>query len=160
MTMKRWNGSSWVDLTVAKKWNGAAWVDLTLAKRWNGTSWVDIPLPGGGGGALSVTASPGYAFGEINVPNAPYPSAVTVASNNVVLNITGGTGTLSISWARVSGTTKAQVSNPSGSTVQFTATLTRNNFASETWRATVTKGAETLTVDIPVELSYTVGNPL
>lgn len=157
MTMKRWNGSSWIDLTTAKKWNGSAWVDLTLAKRWNGTSWVDIPLPGGGAGPLSVTISPGYAFGEINVPNAPFPPAVEVASNGVSAMVTGGTGTISYSWSRLSGDAAVTANTPSASSTYFSAVLTRNQVATATFRVTVTRGAETAVADVGVQLAYTVG---
>lgn len=39
---KRWNGSSWVPVSIFKRWNGTAWVDVTIAKRWNGSAWVDL----------------------------------------------------------------------------------------------------------------------
>lgn len=38
-SVKRWNGSRWVDASV-KRWNGSRWVDATV-KRWNGKSWGD-----------------------------------------------------------------------------------------------------------------------
>lgn len=39
---KRWNGSSWVPVSIFKRWNGTTWVDVTIAKRWNGSAWVDL----------------------------------------------------------------------------------------------------------------------
>lgn len=38
--VRRWNGSAWVDCTIAKRWNGTAWVNLTKVNKWNGTAWV------------------------------------------------------------------------------------------------------------------------
>lgn len=157
MTMKRWNGTSFADLSIVKRWNGSAWVDLSIAKRWNGSSWVDIPLPGGGAGPLSVTISPGTAYGENNVPNAPFPSAVNVTSNTVAANVTGGTGTISYSWARVSGSSSVSADTPNAATTSFSATLTRNTGAEAVFRVTVVRGAETATADVSVQLYYSVG---
>ena len=39
---KRWTGSAYTPLTIARRWTGSGWVDLTIARRWNGTSWVDL----------------------------------------------------------------------------------------------------------------------
>jgi hypothetical protein len=39
---KRFDGSTFTPLTIARRWSGSGWVDLTIARRWNGTSWVDL----------------------------------------------------------------------------------------------------------------------
>jgi hypothetical protein len=40
---KRWTGDNWA-LTVAqaKRFNGTSWIDLTTAKRYNGTAWINL----------------------------------------------------------------------------------------------------------------------
>lgn len=38
--VKRWNGSSMVDIN-PKKWNGSAWVDVEVYK-WDGSKWVNM----------------------------------------------------------------------------------------------------------------------
>lgn len=68
MAMKRWNGSSYTDLTTRKRWNGSSWVDLTVARRWNGTRWVTmIPISfvaaGTGSAANNGNVTPGIPAG-------------------------------------------------------------------------------------------------
>jgi hypothetical protein len=57
MTAKRYNGTSFVDISTYKRWNGSAWVTLTTAKRWNGSAWVNL-FAGGGGGGGSLALNP------------------------------------------------------------------------------------------------------
>lgn len=38
--VKKWNGSSWVEVPV-KRWNGSGWVDAYTYK-WNGSAWIQI----------------------------------------------------------------------------------------------------------------------
>lgn len=42
MSIKKYNGSSWIDTTINKKYNGSSWVDLSYARKHNGSSWVDM----------------------------------------------------------------------------------------------------------------------
>lgn len=158
MTIKRWNGSSYVDLTTLKRWNGSAWVDITLAKRWSGSAWVDIPLPGGGTPPLSITVSPGYAYGQIHDPNPPYPTAQMVYSNAVTITHTGGTGTPVYSWEYVSGNTSITPSPANAATTQFSASLLRNREVEAVFRGRCVKGAEQATVLVTVNLSYYSGD--
>lgn len=39
---KKWNGSSWQDITTLKKWNGSAWQDISSLKKYNGSAWQDV----------------------------------------------------------------------------------------------------------------------
>lgn len=139
MTLKRWTGASWADLTTLKRWTGASWVDITLCKRWNGSSWVDIPLPGGGGGGSSVTAtiSDGSPFGSVFSPHSTAPLFRTVSTNSTTVTASGGTGPYTYSWARVSGDSAVNVSNASAATVTFSANVPRDGSRSATWRCTV-----------------------
>ena len=156
MTMKRWDGAAFQDLATAKRWDGASWVDLTVAKRWDGTSWVDIPLPGGGAGSLSATANKalcqGFRFGI-----EPAPLFRTATSESVTVTATGGMGTgPTFSWARVSGSSAVSANSPTSATTTFSATLGANQSASAVFRCTVTRGVETVTIDVIVELYYQV----
>ena len=36
------SSSAFSNLSTAKRWNGSSWVDVTIMRRWNGTSWVNI----------------------------------------------------------------------------------------------------------------------
>ena len=42
MSIKRYSGTGFTDVTSRKRWNGSAWVALTVGKRWNGSAWVDL----------------------------------------------------------------------------------------------------------------------
>lgn len=153
MTMKRWGGSSFIDLTTVKRWSGSAWVTLTTAKRWSGSAWVDVALPGGGGGSLIATASPGAANGFVFVAE---PASLTsvVTSNNVTVTAAGGTAPYTYSWTKVSGDTLT-VTAPTADTTQFTATLFKNTERAATYRCTVTDALlATDSVDVAVFLSY------
>lgn len=134
MTMKRWDGAAFVDITVAKRWDGAAFVDLTVAKRWDGAAWVDIPLPGGGGGSLSATASPGSASGSVTDSNL----FVNVVSNGVTVTPTGGTGPYTYLWMKLSGDSAVTVSNSTAASVTFSATVPRDQERSAVYRCIVT----------------------
>lgn len=153
MTMKRWDGASFIDLTVAKRWDGASWVNLTIAKRWDGASWIDIPLPGGGGG-LSLTVSPGTASGfESRVGFAP--AVLTVTSNSVTATPTGGVGPYTFSWARITGSSAPQANSPTSATTSWSANLGKNQVGDATWRCTVTDSLfATAFADVPVYLEY------
>lgn len=156
MAMKRWNGTAHVDITAAKRWNGTAWVDLALAKRWDGAAWVDITLPGGGGGDLSATVSPGAAEGTESRSCPGCPLFVQVCTNPVTVTASGGTGVgPSISWSRLSGSSGLTINDPAAFTASWCAAVGRDQEKSAVWRATVTRGAETVTVDVPVSASYT-----
>lgn len=124
MTMKRWNGSAYVDLTTAKRWNGSAWVDLTIAKRWNGSAWVDIPLPGGGGGdpgaALVVTVSPGSANRSFSDGDPDCPLYTT---NTVTASTINGTGPYTYQWTRVSGSSAVLADSPTSASTSFSASI-------------------------------------
>ena len=53
MSIKRYSGTSFADVSSRKRWNGSAWVNLTFGKRWNGSAWVDLWSDSSGGGGSS-----------------------------------------------------------------------------------------------------------
>jgi hypothetical protein len=144
-----------VALSTAKRWNGTAWVDLTLAKRWNGTAWVDMTLPGGGGGDLSATVAPATAEGSAFFSCPGCPLFAQVCSNSVTVTASGGTGAgPTISWQQISGPSGVTISDANAFTVSWCANIGRNQSKSAVWRATVTRGASSVVVDVPVDLTY------
>ena len=152
MTMKRWDGATWGDLTTAKRWDGASWVDLTIAKRWDGSTWVDIPLPGGGGGGLSATVSPAFAD-ALFFDAIPSPLFRTLTTNSVTVTATGGSGAgPTYSWTRISGSSAINANSPTSATTSFTASVGRNQRVDATFRCTVTRGSDTVSVNVPVFL--------
>lgn len=152
MTAKRWNGSSYTDLTTFKRWSGSAWVDLTVAKRWNGTTWEDIP--GMLSGSLSATLSSSNAFG-LKFDPEPAPPAAVVTTTSVTVTPQGGTGSgPTYLWQRVSGDTSITVSNSTAATVSFSAIVSKFGTRVGVWRCTVTRGAESVVLYVNVALDY------
>lgn len=152
MTMKRWDGAAFIDLTVAKRWDGAAWVDLTVAKRWDGSAWIDIPLPGGGGGGtLTASASPGSASGY----EADDAMFVNVTSNSVTVTPAGGTAPYSHLWVKVSGDSSPLISSTTAATVSWTGSVPRWQSKSATWKDTITDSlGATTSINISVNLVH------
>lgn len=159
MTMKKTlDGTTFTDLTIAKKTlDGVSFVDLTIAKRFDGTNWVDIPLPGGGGGSLSLSITPGFADGSFFAPGLG-PVIQTVGTNSVTATPSGGTGPYTYLWTRVSGDSALVCGNATVATTGWSANLGRNTFVSAVWRCTVTDSlSATAFADIPVSADYTNG---
>lgn len=138
MTLKRWDAVNWIDLTLFKRWDGVNWLDISFCKRWDGVNWIDIPLPGGGGGGLSITINDGSPFGSVFSPHSSAPLFRTVTTNSVTVTPTGGTGPYTYAWTRVSGDSAVNVSNATNPTVSFNANVPRDGERSATWRCTVT----------------------
>lgn len=152
MTMKRWEGSSQIDLTTDERWDGTSWITLTLAKRWDGAAWVDIPLPGGGGGVLTITADVNPATTDFIFDDGSY--ATFCESNLVTTTTTGGTGPYTYSWTRLSGSSAVACDSPTSSSTKFSCTIYRGSTRSAVYRCTVTdSAAATAYVDISVILS-------
>lgn len=152
MTAKRFDGSSDIDLTTQKRWDGSAWVDLTTGKRWDGSAWQDV-LSGGGGGPVSVTASPGTARGTVIDMSSP-PLSAGVSSNIVTANATGGVPPYTYNWHKISGDT-VTITAPTSDSTQFSATLFRNESRTATYRCTVTDSVGTfISVNVSVFLHY------
>lgn len=43
-TLKRYNGTSYVNPTTTKRYDGSAWVNVKAVKRWNGSAWENTWL--------------------------------------------------------------------------------------------------------------------
>lgn len=150
MTMKRWDGGAYVDLTVAKRWDGSAWVDLTIARRWDGSNWIDIPLPGGGSGGVSLTGT--ASINETVVDSAPVK---TITTSPAALTTTGGTGPYTYSWTKVSGDSAINADTPTTEDTTFTVNAFKNTTYNTLFRCTVTDSlAATATHDVNVTITY------
>lgn len=42
MSIKRYSGSDFTDVTTRKRYDGASWTELTIGKRYDGANWVDL----------------------------------------------------------------------------------------------------------------------
>lgn len=151
MTMKRWDGSSQIDLTIAKRWDGTAFVDLTIAKRWDGTQFVDITLPGGGG-IFSASISPGFANGL--VISSSGVTFANVTSNAVTATVLGGVGPFTFDWIKVSGDSAVLPTADTEATTQFSAMVPRNNQRVATYKCRVTDTGTDEVIDV------TLANPV
>ena len=97
--IKRYSGSSAVDVTSRKRWNGSGWVDLTFGKRWSGSSWVDLwNDSGGSGGNNSISTnvpqnSSGALFSDmkstVSSPTVHYSASYEVSDSSLVLTFKG-----------------------------------------------------------------------
>lgn len=158
MTMKRWDGGSFVDLTIRRRWDGANWIDLTIARKWDGANWIDIAFPGGGGVGLSATVDDGSVFGSEFRIGPGQPAVLTVGSDtptNVTVTPAGGTGPYTYSWSHVSGDSAVQVLSPSAATTAFVANCGKNQTKAAVKRCTVTDSlSATAFVDVSVSLTY------
>ena len=82
--IKRYSGSSAVDVTSRKRWNGSGWVDLTFGKRWSGSSWVDLWNDSGGSGVLFSDMK-----STVSSPTVHYSASYDVSDSSLVLTFKG-----------------------------------------------------------------------
>lgn len=152
MTAKRWNGASQTDLTVFKRWNGSAFVDITTGSRWNGTSWDSLGI---GSADLSATSSASSVSGVVFNSSPSAPPAASVTSNPVTVTATGGGGAgPTYSWTLLSGNSGIEPTVPTGATTSFTGLVYTQDTITATFRCTITRGVEVVTVDVDVSLRY------
>ena len=150
MSIKRYSGTGFTEITSRKRWNGSAWVALTIGKRWNGSAWVDLwsnssggsgDSGGGSSGAgvlfsdLKSTVSCGGSSGAgvlfsdlkstVSSPTVHYSCAYEVTDSGVSLSFKG--------WLNSSGSSL-------GNGIKLTVFARLNGGA---WTSTVIKAANT-----------------
>lgn len=85
------------------------------------------------------------------------PTSVVIPTNSVTITAAGGTGSgPSYAWTKISGDTFT-VTAPTSASTTFSATVNRSigiSSKSAVYRCTVTRGAETYTVDVNVGVQY------
>ena len=76
MSIKRYAGSGFTEVSTRKRWNGSSWVDLTVGKRWNGAAWVDLWSASGGSGSSGSASGSGWlvknALSSASSPHVHY----------------------------------------------------------------------------------------
>ena len=76
MSIKRYAGSGFTEVSTRKRWNGSAWVALTVGKRWNGAAWVDLWSASGGSGSSGSASGSGWlvknALSSASSPHVHY----------------------------------------------------------------------------------------
>ena len=102
MSIRRYSGSSAVDVTFRKRFTGSGWVDLTIGKRWNGSAWVDLwsnssggsgDSGGGSGDSGGGSGGSGVLFSDlkstVSSPTVHYSCAYEVTGSGVSLSFKG-----------------------------------------------------------------------
>ncbi|UCR81429.1 hypothetical protein [Brevundimonas phage AA] len=92
--LKRFNGSSFVDIGSLKRWSGSAWEGVQTVKRWSGSAWETVwtALSVAVGGGFSQTSSGNNRYTDIGsfyVTRTPTTSPAPTAWS-WELNDTGG----------------------------------------------------------------------
>ena len=139
MSIKRYTGSAFSEISSRKRWNGSAWVALTVGKRWNGAAWVDLwsNSSGGGdssGGAVSGSGSISKVSSTVSTPPVNYSGSYTwsKSGNSLTVPVTFrawisksaklGSGILLTVYARLNGGAwKSAVIKSSGAVWQNSA---------------------------------------
>ena len=105
--------------------------------------------------ALSVSASHTSVSGyESRI--APAAANVNVTSISTVITASGGSGSYTYSWSRLSGSTAINVNGATSPNTPFNAVLGQNNTVTGVWRCTVSDGTSSAYVDVDVSLTYEV----
>ena len=96
MSIKRYTGSTFLEVSSRKRWNGSAWVALTVGKRWNGTAWVDLwnnSQGGGSGDSSGGESSSGDLFKDlkstVSSPTVHFSCGYEVTNARVNLTFKG-----------------------------------------------------------------------
>ena len=95
MSIKRYSGTGFTEITSRKRWNGSAWVALTIGKRWNGSAWVDLwsNSSGGSGDSGGGSSGAGVLFSDlkstVSSPTVHYSCAYEVTDSGVSLSFKG-----------------------------------------------------------------------
>ena len=147
MPLTRRSSGSNVNVSSVRRRSGGTWVTPTVRRR-QGGAWVVVPF----GLTLSTSGSPD---GNLFLAE-PAPNPATVTGGSFTVNVSGGSGSYTRSWTRISGSTAMSISNSTASTVTFSGTVPKNSSITATWRCTVTDtitGA-TASVDRSVQLDY------
>ena len=138
MSIKRYSGSSAVDVTTRKRFTGSGWVDLTIGKRWNGSAWVDLwSNSSGGSGDSGASAPPGGAVsgsGNISKVSSTVSSPTVNYSGSYTWSKSGSSLTVPVKFSAWISSTSSL-----GSGIKLTV-YTRLNGGS--WKYTVIKSTD------------------
>ena len=142
MAIKRRSGGSHVDIANVRRRSGSSWVTPSNVYRRQGEAWVKVwpvNVP------LSMTLSHTEIYGYS-------PSTGTIYTNSVIASPSGGTGSYTYSWARISGQATVFAS-ASTSSVSFYSIFTSQGKRYATFRCTISDGVSSVYRDVYVEIS-------
>ena len=157
MSIKRYNGSGFAEVSGRKRWNGSAWVDLTFGRRWNGSAWIDLWNDGSGSDDSDGSSSEGDLFSKlsstVSSPTVNYSAAYTAVRTSASTKTVNVTLTFN-AWLNSSasrlGTGVKLTVYARMSSGQWHPVVIKNT--SDVWTGTSVHSASiTLTEDIPWE---------
>lgn len=125
MTARRYDGSSWQDLSHFRRWSGSAWTDATFARRWDGSQWVEFwPTYTNISASLSPTLYNNTASNSTGPVDVGFTCSVTGGDGGHTFTWSV-TNLIGAGWSIVSGqgTSSVTVRCINGSNTQFTGTL-------------------------------------
>lgn len=130
MSIKRYSGTGFTDVSSRRRWNGSGWVDLTIGKRWNGSAWVDLwSASSGSSGSSGASSGSGVLFSDlkstVSSPTVHYSCEYEVTNSGVTLSLKG--------WLNSSASSL-------GNGIKLTVFARMNGGA---WASTVIKAANT-----------------
>lgn len=104
-------------------------------------------------------SAPATAAGSFtNGPASLTPSTrVITSSPATVATGSGGTGSYTFTWARISGSAAISATSPSAASTTFSATVGVDANVVAVFRVTVSDGITSATADVTVTLSYNSG---
>lgn len=146
MTFKIKKSGAWVDPTTVRRREGGAWVTPQTIKRRISGAWVTV------WSALTLTKTSEPKNSVFANEPAPFSKNLSAYPG---YTISGGTS-YTYSWTRLSSGQGISISSTTVATPAFSANLTKNSSAGETWRVTVTDTAsgQSKTLDFNVYLAY------
>lgn len=152
MTISRRSGSNWVLPSNIRRRSGNSWVDVETIRRRSGSSWITVYTR-----YTAPTATATGASGEMQMgpPGNPFADVTTFVP--AVCTASGGTGSFSYLWERVSGDTAITIVGPGTSSSAYfqTLALPRNTYRTATWRCRVTDGVTTVfSNNVTIRLDY------
>jgi hypothetical protein len=155
MTMHVRDAGAWKGVIGLQVRDAGAWKPVLAGYVRDAGAWRQFYAPpgggGGGGGGFSVSLSPNPADGFRTMNNFNTSGYVSVSITGTPAGFTSPT----YSWARISGPSAYGAFSSSGTstaTVTIGATLPVFQDYTETWRLTVTEGANSATADVVVTL--------
>lgn len=106
---------------------------------------------------VSVSAPPAASGTFTNSPASLSPSTRSITSNTATAVASGGTGSYTFAWARISGSAAITATSPSAASTTFSATVGVDASVSAVFRVTVSDGISSATADVGVSLAYNSG---
>lgn len=151
--------NEWTPVGFVRKWDGTNWVDVSFVRKWNGSAWVQVwPVTSDFAVTVSSTTVTTEFVCDAAVDiSCPFITAIVSPVVTVVAEGGSGAGPTYL-WEYVSGSTGITVSNSSASAVTFSGVVGRRQSLSAVWKCTVTRGTETKSVQVLVNLWYTYVN--